>query len=118
MFYDRDGHRITGPEWVALCNGNPTGVALSQVWSGHRACVTVSTIWSGLDPMPSGLLPPMVYETATWGRSNWTQVQGRWATEAQALAGHAEVVAAVAFARPGARVVHLHPDLHRGDLPE
>lgn len=93
--YDRQGQPITLEEWsVKLGDDQYKRVAY---W--EQGDVVVSTVWLGLEhhfsfsePEPDH--PVAIFETMIFGGS-MDQDQWRYATEEQALTGHAEVVTLV-----------------------
>jgi hypothetical protein len=87
-YYDRQGTPMTLDEWVYEHSGEYKRVALDE-----RGDVRVSTVWLGLDHN-WGSGPPLIFETMVFGGDH-DEEQWRWATEAEALAGHAEICSAV-----------------------
>jgi hypothetical protein len=94
--YDRDGKPITIEEWSPLlANRDYVIVARS-----HVGDILVSTVWLGLDhhfhfgPGPEPDYPVAIFETMCFG-GDLDQEPFRYATEEQALKGHAEMVATV-----------------------
>lgn len=66
-----------------------------DVLGGPDGEIVVSTIFLGLDHS-FGQGPPRLWETMVFGRgSPWDDTQVRYATEAEALAGHQQLVAKV-----------------------
>jgi hypothetical protein len=102
-YFDRAGRPISLAVWAWLLERpDYRRVALDGVGPCH-----VSTVWLGIDHS-FGQGPPVIFETMvfsdaeTW-RPEWGRyfhedlgIQHRYCTEAQALAGHAETVAALA----------------------
>lgn len=83
--YGRDGSKITVDQWIALVGAEDTArVAVDLVGE-----VEVSTIWIGIDATDRPR--PLIFETMIFGglhhEHSW-----RWATEEEALAGHAGIV--------------------------
>jgi hypothetical protein len=90
-------------------NGEPMGFrAFAEAWEGERhvgndevrgatATAQVSTVWLGINHNLFGG-PPLIFETMVFG-GPLDQEQERYATEEQARAGHAEMLARVRAAR-------------------
>jgi hypothetical protein len=102
-YFDRAGRMITLAVWAWLReHPDYRRVARDEIGPCH-----VSTVWLGIDHS-FGHGPPVIFETmvfsnaATWNPQMGCYfhedqgVQRRYCTEAQALAGHAETVAALA----------------------
>lgn len=89
MYFDRDNKPIEFEEWRELM-GVP---AYCQLAHDSFGSVRVSTVWIGVD---SGLgrIEPRIFETMIFGGAHHLD-QWRYATEAEARAGHAEAVALV-----------------------
>lgn len=87
FYYDWRGQPTTADAWGLAFTRDRT-VARTIV----REPVTVSTVWLGIDHNFSGDGPPLIFETMVFGGGN-DGAQYRYATEAEALAGHARVVA-------------------------
>lgn len=88
--YNRAGEPISFEEWVRLFSPGPyKDMAKTDLPSG----VHVSTIWLGLDH-GDGAGPPVIFETMVFPEDeNAERDQERYSTEAEALAGHAAMVA-------------------------
>lgn len=90
LYYDRQGQPITLDQWAERVEAS-RHVARDDVVTPHGRCLWVSTVWLGLD-MNLGLGDvPLIFETMAFEGHNPLVCQ-RYTTEAQALAGHAEVV--------------------------
>ncbi len=106
MLYDRAGKVITLEEWVALVDrvvedlraGVPDAERYKVVGRTEVADSLVSTVWLGTDYNAADDGPPIIFETMIFG-GPLDQMTWRYATEAQAKAGH---VAAVAEAESAA----------------
>lgn len=87
LYYDREGKPIPLPQWGFL-----VGTDYGRVGNDMVGDVRVSTVWLGLDHSIDG--PPIIFETMVFGGpldgERW-----RYATEAEALEGHAAAVRAV-----------------------
>ena len=91
MYYDRQGQPITLAEFAALHNEDYFRVALTEVGD-----VSVSTVWLGIDHR-FGEGPPLIFETLVLTDADHPldQAGERYATEAEAVAGHERWVAEV-----------------------
>lgn len=89
--YDRQGNPLTIEEWGVLHTEENKRVAedtIGRLW--------VSTVWLGMDHSFGGG-PPLIFETMVFvvtGEGHDLDCR-RYATEAEALAGHEEVVTAI-----------------------
>lgn len=92
LYYRRDGTPYEGPtatmDWAADFE-NRTPVGQDEIGD-----VLVSTVWLGLDHNCSDEGPPLIFETMVFGESLDGEKR-RYSTEAEAIAGHAEMVARV-----------------------
>lgn len=88
--YDRDGKPLGLMEWAAKLEDNDyKRVALTELPNGKR----VSTVWLGLDHRMGDAGPPLIFETMVFdGESSSDLDMARYATEAEALAGHDAMV--------------------------
>lgn len=86
-WYARDGSEITMEQWSKLLGDDK----YRQVARTEFGDVVVSTVWLGLDHNWLGQGPPIIFETMIFG-GQLDQDQWRYATEAQALDGHAAAV--------------------------
>jgi len=85
-YYDRQGNPLTFMEWAS--STAERRVAYTKVGD-----TTISTVWLGLDHQ-FGDGPPLIFETMVFeGPLNEEQI--RYSTEAQAVAGHDQMVALV-----------------------
>lgn len=85
-YYDRNGDPMSMLDWTRRFEDNTyKRVAFDQVGD-----IDISTVWLGLDHNFSGTGSPLIFETIVFGGppdvDNETQ---RYATEAEARAGHA-----------------------------
>lgn len=85
-FYDRQGNPLTLNEWMGLWNEQNKRVAYDLIDG-----VVVSTVWLGTNHRFGGDGPPIIFETMVFG-GELNEEQVRYSTEAEALAGHAEMV--------------------------
>lgn len=90
MYYDREGQPITLAAYAELNTDTYYRVALTTVGD-----VVVSTVWLGIGQSGAGL--PLIFETLclTDAGHPLDQVGERYATEAEAVAGHERWVAEV-----------------------
>jgi hypothetical protein len=86
-FFDRQGKEIDVREWSEIFELADRQVALDEIEN-----TTVDTVWMGLTRYFDDAGRPLVYETLVWGIVDEMHI---WATEAEALEGHARVCAAV-----------------------
>lgn len=101
-YYGRDGKAIPLEEWAQLLE-DPDGrrVAKTQVTTPDGAHLLVSTVLIGLDMNYTGVGLPIIFETMTFSQDaaddtdeRWADIETRrYATEREALTGHAEIVA-------------------------
>ena len=101
--YDRAGQPITMDQYAALMQANedPRRVALDTVGD-----IRLSTVWLGINHA-YGSGPPIIFESMTFTDEGddphgWDTFCWRYATEAQALAGHDAILAVLR--------AHGHPD--------
>lgn len=92
-YYDRKGNPISFEQFIILWQMKERRVALTE-GPGWR----VSTVWLGLNHSFGGG-PPLIFETMSFEEGE-EQEQERYATEAEALAGHEAVVAKVRARHP------------------
>ena len=85
-YYDRQGNPLTLMEWASSTDDKR--VAYTKVDD-----TTISTVWLGFDHQ-FGDGPPLIFETMVFeGPLNAEQI--RYSTEAEAVAGHDQMVALV-----------------------
>lgn len=77
-------------EWATWFETASTTVARTEI--GDRV---VATVFLGLDHRFFGQGPPILFETAVFHRSNFGEIEGRYATWEKAEEGHKAVVAQV-----------------------
>lgn len=89
-YYDRQGNPISDDEWSATFR-DPELKRVAETTVGG---IWISTVWLGLDH-GWGSGPPLIFETMAFALGvSWSELAGnRYATEAEALAGHEEIVA-------------------------
>jgi len=87
--YDRQGNSMDLMEWAAKMED----VEYKRVAQDVVGDTTVSTVWLGLNHN-FGPGKPLIFETMVFGgeHSDW---QDWYSTEAEAIAGHRRVVAAI-----------------------
>lgn len=99
LYYDRSGIPIDFATWKRLHGDlNYLRVARTTVSSAADLAKTfdVSTVWLGIDHGFTGSPPPILFETMVFGLGSDEELCRRYATEAEARAGHTEVVVTVA----------------------
>lgn len=97
-YYGRDGQPMGHMEWAERFGHDRDykRVALTQVGE-----LSVSTVWLGLDHNFAGVGPPLIFETMIHddAADDWLEDQWRYASEADARAGHEQVVATLRSAQ-------------------
>lgn len=93
MHYDRDGNPITLERWIELYEADPESRRVAKTTIGSYL---ISTVWLGLDHSMFGD-PPLIFETMVFPTVAGEMVPTeydcwRYSTEADARAGHEEVV--------------------------
>jgi hypothetical protein len=86
LAYDKEGKAMTLAEWSAKMND----MAYRRIAFDTVEEMEVSTVWLGLDNSFGGPTP-LIFETMVFGDRD-DEHQRRYATKAEALAGHAEVL--------------------------
>lgn len=86
-YYDRQGKPMTMLEWSEKL----TDLLYKRVAFWQLDDVVVSTVWLGLNHSWLGHGPPIIFETMVFG-TTMNETMWRYATEEQALQGHAEAV--------------------------
>lgn len=101
-YYNRSGEPISQQEWATLlAQEDYRRVGMDTVDDPGKPgiSVMVSTVWLGLDH-GWGNYEPIIFETMIFG-GDFDQWQDRYATEAEAIAGHAAALAMVQGALTG-----------------
>lgn len=100
-YYDRDGKPLTSwKAYLALYEPregetrDEARARVKRVAADTIGDLWVSTVWMGLDHS-WGSGPPLIFETMVFGDGPWGDWQDRYASEAEALAGHQRIVAAI-----------------------
>lgn len=89
LYYDREGRPLAdSTEWSELHRDRDYCIVaqtqVGQIW--------VSTVWLGMDHGWNSPVP-IIFETMAFGPASWSELtMRRYATEAEAHAGHLEVV--------------------------
>lgn len=83
MYYDREGKPVELLEWARLLED----ADYREVVVDTVGATVVSTVWLGIDPVGDGF----IFETAVYQEGKALE-QHRYRTEAEAVAGHAEVL--------------------------
>jgi hypothetical protein len=96
LWFDKDGQPIPDEQAFALRYGQPPGAVSEYARIGLDVVgeSKVSTVWLGLNHEFRPDRPPLIFETMIFG-GQYADYCERYATEAQAAAGHAAVVAAL-----------------------
>jgi hypothetical protein len=98
-YYDRDGVPMSRSAWSAKFGDYEYKRVAMETFDGG---VEVSTVWLGLNHQWNPDAPPEIFETMVFG-GKLDGEQWRYATEEQAMKGHAIVVQLVLAAyAPGA----------------
>lgn len=109
-WYDRSGRPIDMATADGLLGDRAySRIGLTEVTSTSDHDVhRVSTVWLGLDhQLDDG--PPLIFETMVFTNGAWDErLCRRYATEAEALAGHAETVTLVAATTPDEHIRDLN----------
>lgn len=98
MYFDRAGNPLTLMEWAEMLeSGEHQRVAYDLLVYGESHA-EVSTVWLGLDHNFLHIGPPLIFETMVFGGPDGDEMeQHRYATEEEALIGHAGVVEMVSM---------------------
>ena len=111
IWFDKAGEPIdTATANDLLGDRDYARVALTRITSGTDPTVDfrVSTVWLGLNHNHVDDGPPILFETMVFGGTeDQDQTQWRYSTEAEARAGHAEIVATIAATVDGETVTDL-----------
>lgn len=92
IWFDRDGQPVSIQEWTDLRSSEEYIRVASTYGPGERWWV--STVWIGIDMGFRRSGPPVIFETMVFG-GPLTDECFRYATEAEAHAGHEVIVATV-----------------------
>ena len=94
MFFDKAGQPISSDEVMRRRYGPDRKVSdYARIGSTEIGDIHISTVWLGMDhQFEDG--PPLIFETMVFG-GPLADYQWRYATEAEAIAGHDQVVAKV-----------------------
>ena len=95
--YDKAGLPITAEEWGKLRHDEDGGLsAYARIGETNIAdgLVWVSTVWLGIDHGFGRTSAPLIFETMIFG-GRYDECQWRYATRAEAEAGHERVVEAL-----------------------
>jgi hypothetical protein len=85
--YDRDGNPIDHVHWWELRDQ----VDYQHIAADDLGQCRIATVWLGIDPDRSDLLPPRIFETRIHGGPYGGSAQ-RYHTETQAREGHCRAV--------------------------
>lgn len=86
-FYGMDGEPIPDKDWGSRFEADDRKVALTQVGDS-----IVSTVLLMIDHNFSGVGPPLIFETMIFGSDGWEDLEERYSTKGEALAGHVRIV--------------------------
>ncbi len=87
-YFDRRGEPMSQGEWVqAMAVQSNKLVAMTEMPGGTR----IATTWQGLD-MSQGKGPPLIFQTLAYRGSKEESDLELYATEDEAVAGHAAMV--------------------------
>jgi hypothetical protein len=103
IWYDRQGHPLDRVAADRLLGDMAYArVARTRITSTSDPAIEweVSTVWLGVNHNFAGDGPPIIFETMVFGSGDGDQWMQRYATEAEARAGHAETVTIVAATVP------------------
>jgi hypothetical protein len=92
-FWDRNGNPITRKQWAKLFHDRSYQQLAYDEVDGYA----VSTVWLGFDHGHGYSEWPLLFETMVFGGERGREEQRRYETEAEALAGHAELLAEVSL---------------------
>jgi hypothetical protein len=107
-YYDRQGHAITLEDFAAK-HGDSAYKFVAQVKVKSADC-EISTVWLGSDhSIPGG--PLEIFESLVFG-GGFDQHQVRYATEAEALAGHQQLIEQVTEEAAAFRRLAANRKLH------
>ena len=87
-YLDREGVPIDLMTWAHLLDDRE----YAHIARTKLDCMLVSTVWLGLDHSYRKDAPPLIFETMLFGGPMRYEVMGRYATEAEAEAGHEHAV--------------------------
>lgn len=88
-YFDKNGDPMALMEWASKFEDMDYKVVAFDDGKVYR----VSTVWLGLDHNFAGDGPPLIFESMVFPLSSYEdQACRRYSTEAEALAGHAELV--------------------------
>jgi|SRR5215475_4827360 len=94
-YYSRQGRPLTLTEWAQAFENmteEARRIALTQIGTDEAGDpITVSTVWIGLDHRWFADGPPLIFESMVFGGTYDGKAE-RYATEAEALAGHWRMV--------------------------
>ncbi|MFD7016111.1 hypothetical protein [Streptomyces sp. NPDC059928] len=108
MFFDRQGNPLDSAAANRLLGDTDyKRVARTEITSSSDPAVSfdVSTVWLGVNHNFNDDGPPIIFETMVFGGDeDQDQIMWRWSTEAEARAGHAEVVTSIAATVPDEQI--------------
>jgi hypothetical protein len=93
LYFNKEGEPISQEGWEAVMFTDYQIVRKTSIWDAlFTPIIEVSTVWLGMKHNWSGEGPPIIFETMVFGSKEFEDYQWRYATEAEAIAGHEEVV--------------------------
>jgi hypothetical protein len=87
LYYDQDGQPMAMAEWARVFED----IDKRRIARTELPNATISTVWLGIDH-GWGEGPPLIFETM-WFKRDGDDEMERYATKAEALAGHERMVA-------------------------
>jgi len=102
LYFDKEGAPISMQRWGELrwhMDDDGRVSEYARVGDDHVGAVWVSTVWLGIDH-GFGHGPPQIFETMIFGSEAEFNPVCRYATEADAVAGHWRTVADLKAGRP------------------
>jgi hypothetical protein len=95
--YGRDGAPLRFAAWAALFEDHEYKVVAQDRLAYAGEEIVVSTVWLGVDHSFGHAARPLIFETLVFGPEHFplTDEMLRYATEDEARAGHADILARV-----------------------
>lgn len=96
-YYDRSGNNISFRDWARLCAWDEKNdLNYKRVGGTTVGPYWISTVWLGLNHQ-YGTGRPLIFETMVFSKEESDLACHRYATEAEAIAGHERVVEEVSL---------------------
>jgi hypothetical protein len=100
-FYDRTGKRIKFSVFTELRHAGPgEELSYARVALSQHGYLTISTVWLGWPEGTNADGEPLIFETALDDGDGIYIPTARYATEAEALAGHARIIGTLRLLAP------------------